>query len=452
MSAITWSDQQKSRIYKLSDEGLSSVEIARQFPGKTPGSIRGVIRRRGHDQAAPQKKEKETVVNSTIAEDREKTRSRLAQETAAAALRKYNELLQKQELDDQVVEVFSQQLQESFGSTLNINIRQHPKVYRGQSLDEEAVLVLSDTHVGKIVEANETNGFGYYNPLRYLTKLQHLTDKVAHIINERNGYKHGNPIRRLHIMLLGDLVDGMLNHAEEIPGHTYVSQQVQLAALSLFQSIARLSLVVDEVKVYGLGGNHARWPNQKKPPTTGRFSNLDTIVLEWIQSLFEISPIKNVSFQLTRSLHQIVDILGFRFCTAHGDHLKGGDKAMGVPIHAIAREINSMTQRLAARHEKVPRYYIVGDKHKRIELPTARGAFMVNGAFPGTDGYSLSGGFSETLPEQLFFGVHPVFGKSWTYNMNISDEMVPDMPLNKLSFNLPAPVLEDLKRFDICPG
>lgn len=423
------------------------MEIARKFPGRSAGAIRGVLRRR--DEKAPAAKIIRSVVETTIEEDREKTRQKLAQEEASAASRKYQEVLREQELDDRVAAIWDRQLQESLGRTLHIHVRQPTKVFRGTSVPEEAVLVLSDTHVGKLVESTETNGFGYYNPLRYLTKLQHLTSKVAHIIQERNDYKNGNPIRRLHVMLLGDLVDGMLNHAEEIPGHTYVSQQCQLAALSLFQSIAQLSLVVDEVKVYGLGGNHARWPNQKKSPTTGRFSNLDTIVLEWMQSLFEVSPIKNVQFELTRSLHQIIDILGFRFCASHGDHLKGGDKAMGVPIHAIAREISSMTQRMAARGEKVPRYYIVGDKHKRIELPTARGAFMINGAFPGTDGYSLSGGFSETLPEQLFFGVHPTYGKSWTFNMNISDEMVPNVPLNKLGFNLPARVVEDLRRFEL---
>lgn len=442
-----WTEKDKQNVARLVGEGKSTEQIAKHYK-KTPGSVRGICRRLGIALEKRLPKVLHSVASSTVDQDRERTRAKLQAEEHQAAVKKYHQVLREQELDDRVVEIFQTSIDEAYGTSFNISVRPYQKVYRGESVEEDAVLVISDTHVGKLVEPNETNGFGLYNPLRYLAKLEHLENIVSHILQERNGCKLSNPIRHLHVMLLGDLVDGMLNHAEEIPGHTYVSQQVHLAAVSLFQTIARLAQIVDRVSVYGIGGNHARWPNQKKPPTTGRFSNLDTIVLEWLQSLFDVSPVKNVSFRLERSLHQIIDIQGTRLCVSHGDHLKGGDKAMGVPIHAIAREINSMTQRLAARGQQVPRYYIVADKHKRIELPTARGSFMVNGAFPGTDGYSLSGGFSETLPEQLFFGLHPRIGKSWSYNLNVGDDMVPVRKLKDLNFQLPTLVKEDVAKFE----
>lgn len=447
----TWNDAEKAQIRALVAEGKDSIYIGNAFH-RTPGAVRSLAKRMGLSFASRTKKQekeaKKSIADSTSAEDRLAARQRLREEEHRQVRKKYEEVLRDQTLDDMVIDIFRDELGKAYGEKFTINIRPTKQKLNSASVAEEAVLVISDTHVGKLVEPNETNGFGLYNPLRFLAKLQHLENTVAHIIEEKNKCPIGNPVQKLHVMLLGDLVDGMLNHAEEIPGHTYVSQQVHLAALAFFQTISRLALVVDEVAVYGVGGNHARWPNQKKPPTTGRFSNLDTIVLEWLQSLFCVSPVKNVTFRLERSLHQIIDILGTRICVSHGDHLRGGDKAMGVPIHAIAREINSMTQRLAARMQPVPRYYIVADKHKRIELPTARGSFMVNGAFPGTDGYSISGGFSETLPEQLFFGLHPRIGKSWSYNLNVGDEMVPAAKLSELSYCLPESVQNDLAKFE----
>jgi len=443
---MRWSKEQREAIVKAIKDGIDTAKVAGLYK-TTPGAIRGLCRRMGVSLISI--RPPTSLVHTTLDEDRGHVREKLRQKEHVEVRKKYLELVEERELDDRVVELFRSTLSEAYGSKFKISLEPFKKEFRGNSTPEEAVLVISDTHVGKIVEPGETNDFGLYNPLRYLAKLQHLEQTVTGILQERNACPVGNPIHKLHIMLLGDLVDGMLNHAEEIPSHTYVSQQVHLAALSLFQSIARMASGVDEVLVYGLGGNHARWPNQKKPPTTGRFSNLDTIVLEWLQSLFDVSPIKNVKCRFERSFHQIIDILGTRICCSHGDGLKGGDKAMGVPIHAIAREINSMTQRLAARGDKIPDLFICGDKHKKIELPTARGSFMINGAFPGTDGYSLAAGFSETRPEQIFFGIHPTFGRSWSYNLNIGDDLVGrGQKLKDLNFQLPDLVQEDMEEFE----
>lgn len=89
---------------------------------------------------------------------------------------------------------------------------------------------------------------------------------------------------------------------------------------------------------------------------------------------------------------------------------------MGV-AHSIARQINAMTQRSAARGVRPPDYYIVGDKHRPITLPTATGRFMVNGAWFEDDGYALTQNFSPARPHQIFFGVHPKIGKSWSYDV-----------------------------------
>ena len=444
MKTTKWSPTDKKLVKELIREGKSTKEIAILLK-TTPGAIRALCLRMGiRLDVRPLHS---ALTKNTVDEDRDRIRQKVQEAEHKAVQKKYLEVLEQQHLDDRVVDLFDQSIKEVYGDKFTINLKPFKKEFRGTSTPEEAVLVISDTHVGKIVKPEETSGFGFYNPLRYLAKLEHLEKTVCHIIQERNACPVGNPIHKLHIMLLGDLVDGMLNHSEEIPSHTYVTQQIHLATLSLFQSIGRMAQCVDEVVLYGCPGNHGRHANQRKMPTSGRFSNLDTVVLEWLQSLFAIAPIKNVSCRFERSLHQIIDILGIRICCTHGDELKGADRAMGIPVHAIARQINSMTQRLAARGEPVPRYYLCGDKHRRIELPTARGSFMINGSFVGQDGYSLAAGFSETLPEQLFFGIHPTYAKTWSYNLNVGDQMVPVRRLQELNFQFPESVMDDLAQF-----
>lgn len=344
-------------------------------------------------------------------QDREKAKQKIELDEAKEARRKHADLLKEKALDDRIVDEFRAYLGKD-DMRFNISAPKLPRS-NGKREPSAAVLVLSDTHFGQVVMPEHTNGLGDYNPKKALGMAQHLQDTTVEILTR------DHPCSELHVMLLGDLVHGCLNHAEEIPGRIHVSDQIALATYTLWQFIANISRVVPKVFVYGLGGNHSRLPNQKKPPTNGRFSNFDRIVLENMELVNSASGIKNIEFCLEKGQFQIIDIKGWRFMTSHGDQLRGGDKAMGVPVHSIAREINSFSARLVAQGQKAPDYYIVGDKHKALSLPTARGEYLINGAWPGIDEYVLSGGFAPNRPQQLLFGVHEHLGKSWSYNMYV---------------------------------
>ena len=287
----------------------------------------------------------------------------------------------------------------------------HPKVKDGRT-PEVALLVISDTHVGKRITRDTTMGMGFYNPEVFLWRLAHLEKQVVHLIRD----ELRAPISEIYVALLGDLVEGCLEHAQEKADRDLVAEQCLFAGTAFYQFIRNLS-AFRPVKVVGAAvGNHGRWPTQKKMPTENRFSNFDWITMGMVEGLAR-ETLKDVKFVMHRSPFWIDDINGWQFMFGHGDHLRGGDKAMGVPAHSIARQINAMTQRSAARGLRPPDYYIVGDKHRPIQLPTATGRFMVNGAWFEDDGYALTQNFSPARPHQIFFGVHPKIGKSWSYDV-----------------------------------
>lgn len=93
------------------------------------------------------------------------------------------------------------------------------------------------------------------------------------------------PITEIYVALLGDLVDGCLEHAQEKADRDLVAEQCLFAATSLFQFVRNLS-AFRPVKVVGAAvGNHGRWPNQRKMPTENRYSNFDWITMGMVEAL-----------------------------------------------------------------------------------------------------------------------------------------------------------------------
>jgi hypothetical protein len=75
---------------------------------------------------------------------------------------------------------------------------------------------------------------------------------------------------------------------------------------------------------------------------------------------------------------------------------------------------------LAMRSEQpIPNYFLVGHLHRPITIPTTMGEFIVNGGFPGLDGFALAEAFNSSYPSQKFFLVHPKFGRSATYDLRL---------------------------------
>lgn len=351
-------------------------------------------------------------LEETHALDREMARLKLAQSEIGELHKRHKKLLNRAAEEDRMVEVYDERVREHLGSGFKIEIPPLPKITHSKASDEEAVIVISDTHIGKIVEPSQTLGFGNYNLKVFFDRLHFAEQTATSLLRE----KVANPISRIHVLILGDIIEGMLGHASEIPMRELVADQVLVASTALYQFVARLARLAP-VTVRGLGGNHSRWPTMKRTPTENTYSNFDFIVLGQMEALFRQAGPKNVTMILEENPFQVFDIQGWRFKIGHGDHLKGGDKALGVPAHAIGREVNATTQRYNARGQKAPDYYIVGDKHRHMSVQTATGRYMVNGAWFTDCPYAMSANFTPGKPFQMLFGIHKKFGKTWSYDI-----------------------------------
>lgn len=399
MTNTDWSDKET----ELLNSTRSNADIAR-LTGRTEGSIRAKRHRMGIESPKNVPKPAET----TLDEDAEKARVGYWKVQHDALRSKYEALLKRGAATEQLVEIAASLAPQSYSPAPSI-VSSKPHAGKPQS----AVLMLTDTHVGATVSPRQTLGFGGYNFDIFLRRLKFLESGVESILTGHVS----TAVPELVVCLGGDMINGNLNHSAEAAQTTTLFQQFYGAGHAISQFLRNISRLVPKVRVYTAVGNHPRWGTQKRMPTDNRYSNLDHFLYAYIQALTRDLP--SVEWTLNTQPFAIFDVQNFWFHLSHGDHLRGGDKALGIPNHAVARMVASTSALYGKNNLPSPHYYLVGHLHRSIALPHARGSVVINGGFPGLDGYGLMSGFNPVDPSQTLFLVHEKFGKTATFEIQL---------------------------------
>lgn len=387
---------------------LSNKEIA-QKTGRSEAAIRGKRQRLDASDdwnAVAQTGEEKTP--ASYEDDRERASGDYWKRQFAILNRKYEKALKEQSAVEQLVNTARELAPRSYSSLPPVR-----KVSAGVGSPQSAVLFLSDTHVGQVIKPSQTLGFGGYDFERFLSRLKFYEEAVASILRDHTT----TGIQELVIAMGGDMLHGALNHAAEVSQHYTLFQQWFGAGHAFAQFIRNLAPLVPSVRIQCTVGNHTRWGTQHKMPTDNRYSNLDSFVYAYTQALTRDLP--SVAWSLDEQPFNLFDVQGFLFHLSHGDQLKGGDRALGIPNHAVGRMVSSNAQLFGKNGNPSPNYYLVGHLHRGIVLPHSRGSVIVNGGFPGIDGYGLASGFNPVDPKQVFFLVHPRYGKTATYEIEL---------------------------------
>lgn len=382
-------------------DGYSNAEAAKVL-GRSEAAVRGKRQRLGL-QHTPR-----PVAEKTFEQDTEKSRSEYWRDQYKALAGKYQKALRQSTAIEQLVSMAEALAPQSYDPAPKLVAK--PSNPRSQS--QSAVLLLSDTHVGQVIQPNQTLGFGKYDFPTFLARLKFYEEAVISILRDHTT----TDLDELVICLGGDMIHGALNHSAEAAQHNTLFQQFYGAGHAIAQFIRNLSAFVGKIRIFCTVGNHPRWGTQKRMPTENRYSNLDQFLYAYVQALTQLP---GVHWNLDTQPVALFDVQGFRFQLSHGDNLRGGDKALGIPNHAVGRMVSSTSQLFGKREEPAPNYYLVGHLHRGIVLPHSRGSVIVNGGFPGIDGFGLAEGFSAVDPKQVFFLVHPKYGKTATYDIEL---------------------------------
>jgi hypothetical protein len=391
----------------LTDLSLSNAEVAKRT-GRSEAAIRGKRQRMAAASPPDARKNPPAPAPTTYEADQERAGNDYWKKQYQEQRAKYERALSENSAVERLVSIAKDLAPISYLPNPPV-----PKVSRGEGSPQSAVLLLSDCHIGQIITPEQTLGFGGYNFNIFLARLKFLEESIRSILRDHTN----TPVPELVVALGGDLLDGALNHGAEAAQHSTLFTQFYAGSHALAQFLRNLAPLVPKIRVQTTVGNHPRFPSQKKMPTTNRFSNLDHFLAAHVQALTREIP--SIEWSIDMQPFSVFDVQGFLFHLSHGDALKGGDRALGIPNHAVGRMVSSNAQLFGKTGQPSPQYFLLGHLHREIALPHARGSVIINGGFPGMDCYGLIGGFSPVDPSQTFFFVHPKYGKSASYSIQL---------------------------------
>ena len=249
---------------------------------------------------------------------------------------------------------------------------------------ESLVVVLSDLHVGKIVE--NCDGEEVFNTAIAVERIEQLGRSVQRVITHA---KKTTGIDEIVVCLVGDILDGeniYKSHAFHTDSH--IAYQVKNATKALWDLIVELASVegIEKVRVATIRGNHGR---------AGEFghedSNLDNILYDNLEFASILHGDSKITVTTKYSAHHIVTVRGHRLLLRHE-----------APLTC---DTSAARAKLAGWIDMHNADCIISGHYHHVQISTYADRYIIrNGSLVGPD--SLSERMAVTSkPEQLIFGV-----------------------------------------------
>ena len=273
---------------------------------------------------------------------------------------------------------------------------------------EEMCLLLSDLHIGEKTELVDTSGISHYNMDEFKKRLLKLVSGIKLIYSI---HSKAYPIPILNILGLGDYVTG----SDIYPGQSFyidqiVVNQIFMGAQLLAEQIRNLCEVFSKVRMVGISGNHGRIGIK------GQYhwkTNFDYIFLKVLQLL--LKDVHNCQIIVAESELCLLEIQKHLILIAHGDQVRSW---MSLPFYGLDRSVRRWITLLRQPVEMVA----VGHHHRHCNFDIAYAEAIINGAWTGGSRLSVNEMQEAGIPQQLLFGIHPKQGKTWTYNIKLTDK------------------------------
>ena len=168
--------------------------------------------------------------------------------------RAYTNLVKSQARWEQIIETLEVGLREADVSKF---LNNHIVSYEPQE-ENEAVLVISDTHIGMTIN----NALNVYNKEVCIKRFDNLLEQTL---------KHCkvNNVKRLNVVIGGDIIEGNINTSGRVTQNENVVEQIFTASELLSETLVKLSQSIPQIRVWNTNGNHARMNKDTKESLNG---------------------------------------------------------------------------------------------------------------------------------------------------------------------------------------
>lgn len=264
--------------------------------------------------------------------------------------------------------------------------------FKNSTSNEEAVLALSDWHYGQV----SNNIWNEYNTEICKERVAKLFDKVANALQEHS-------IRTLHIVLLGDFVNGSIHVGSRVAAEENTCEQLMHVSELLANFINALSIYVNKINVYSTYGNHARTIQNKNDSIHA--DNMERVIPWWLKQRLSGNGKINV---IDSEYYEFIyfNVCGYNICCTHGDLDKFKD--IGVTINSL----------FSKKYGKTIDYTYSADKHHLEAFEQFGIESALVGSLCGTDEYANNKRLY-SYPMQTLSIFTKDDGKLCTYNIKL---------------------------------
>ena len=264
--------------------------------------------------------------------------------------------------------------------------------FKSADSDKEAVLLLSDWHYGQV----SNNIWNAYNTTICKERVAKLFDKVSMALQE-------HCVKKLHIVLLGDLVNGSIHTSSRVAAEENTCEQLMHVSEIIANFINTLSVFVESIDVYSTYGNHARTIQNKEDSIHS--DNLERIVPWWLKQRLKINPRINI---IDSEFYEFIyfNVCGYNVVCTHGD--LDQFKQLGLTINSL----------FSKKYGKTIDYTFSGDKHHLESFEQFGIESTLVGSLCGTDEFANNKRLY-SKPMQTLCIFTPDDGKLCSYNIKL---------------------------------
>lgn len=267
-----------------------------------------------------------------------------------------------------------------------------PKRRVGREGEEVGLLHLTDWQLG-------AGRGGAYGPDVCEHRIERCVQKVMRITDIE---RQGRPVRSLHIMLGGDMVEGVSIY----PGQPWdvdasAFDQVFRASALIERVVVTLLGEFQKIHVWQVAGNHGRIGRKGDHP---RHDNLDNMVYRIARD--RLAGQRRLVWHDNRDWHQIVRVGEYRALLVHGDQIKsfGGN----LPAFGIMRKATAWSSGVVEDFHDM----WLGHFHQNmtLTLPNGGRVFMTGSPESGNE-YAREFVAAKGKPSQRYALVDPEAGR-----------------------------------------
>lgn len=286
----------------------------------------------------------------------------------------------------------------------------HPTTTK--KIKEHLVMHLSDGHHDEVVDPEECNNLEEHNFQVSCRRAENYVETTLdHTLNHLDKYD----FEELTILAYGDHTSGEIH--KSVDRSEYRNQFKNCLAIGQLHALMYRDLVphFKRTTIVYVPGNHGR--RSEKKDHHGAHDNWDYLIAKVAQ--MHTRDIENVEYVIPNAFSVNLQINGVGFNVSHGDDIKGSS---GIPFYNLTRRQKSLLALCSMTGEFPIRYSAIGHHHVIGSLADYKGEALLNGAWVGTNAYSLNSFTGYREPSQLIHGVNPKHGVTWRMHVHLRSE------------------------------